>query len=72
MTESKSVALPLGYTPKIGDRGGIEPPNVGATNRCVNHFATVAIIIFKTGVAGIEPTLTVLRPVVLPFKLYPI
>ena len=23
---------------------GIEPTSVGATNRCVNHFATIAII----------------------------
>ena len=88
MTESKSVALPLGYTPKNkwGGRGesnprmsepqsdalttsprppyitihlikimgrlrGIEPPNVGTTIRCVNHFATTAIIyeIMKIG-----------------------
>ena len=24
---------------------GIEPTSVGSTNRCVNHFATIAIII---------------------------
>ena len=58
--------------PKIGDRGESNPPNVGATNRCVNHFATVAIIIFKTGVAGIEPTLTVLETAVLPLNYTPI
>ncbi len=44
MTESKSVALPLGYTPTMGRSMGIEPTNVGATIRCVNHFATTAII----------------------------
>ena len=46
MTESKSVALPLGYTPKVlmGRMRGIEPPNAGITIRCVNHFATTAII----------------------------
>ena len=60
------------YPKKKGRPRGIEPPNVGATNRCVNHFATVAIIIFKTGVAGIEPTLTVLETAVLPLNYTPI
>ena len=27
---------------------GIEPTNAGATIRCVNHFATTAIIWFRT------------------------
>ena len=27
MTESKSVALPLGYTPKMVEEGGFGPPN---------------------------------------------
>ena len=27
-----------------GRSRGIEPPNAGSTNRCVNHFATIAII----------------------------
>jgi hypothetical protein len=45
MTESKSVALPLGYSPIfLGRLMGIEPTNVGTTIRCVNHFATIAII----------------------------
>ncbi len=47
VTESKSVALPLGYTPSIvymGRTRGIEPPNVGITIRCVNHFATPATL----------------------------
>ena len=49
---------------------GIEPTNAGATMRGVNHFATPAII--KTGVVGIEPTLTVLETVVLPLNYTPI
>ena len=27
----------------MGRLRGIEPPSVGATSRCVNHFATTAI-----------------------------
>ena len=49
---------------------GIEPPSVGATIRCVNHFATSAINDF-TGTVGIEPTLTVLETVVLPLNYVP-
>ena len=49
---------------------GIEPTNAGSTNRCVNHYATIAIII-QTGVVGIEPTLTVLETVVLPLNYTP-
>jgi hypothetical protein len=45
---------------------GIEPTNVGATIRCVNHFATTAIMIRKLAEgAGFEPawacTLTVFK-----------
>ena len=47
---------------------GIEPTNAGATIRCVNHFATIAM----AGVAGIEPTPTVLETVVLPLNYTPI
>ena len=51
MTESKSVALPLGYSPIysvhiklcMGRLKGVEPSNAGATIRCVNRFATTAI-----------------------------
>jgi hypothetical protein len=43
MTESKSVALPLGDSPMMGRSMGIEPTNAGATIRCVHHFATTAI-----------------------------
>ena len=51
MTESKSVALPLGYSPimKMGRLMGIEPTNVGTTIRCVNHFATIAIMVEGDG-----------------------
>ena len=58
MTESKSVALPLGYTPimengsspanridlckKMGRVVGVEPTHNGATIRRVNHFTTPA------------------------------
>ena len=49
---------------------GIEPTNVGTTIRCVNHFATIAIIILA-GAVGIEPTLTVLETVVLPLNYAP-
>ena len=52
---------------------GIEPTNAGATIRCVNHFATPAVIrklfkIIMAGAAGIEPTLTVLETAVLPLN----
>ncbi len=47
---------------------GIEPTSAGATIRCVNHFATSAM----AGVAGIEPTLTVLETAVLPLNYTPI
>ena len=49
---------------------GIEPTSAGATIRCVNHFATIAIL-RKTGAAGIEPTLTVLETAVLPLNYTP-
>ncbi len=48
---------------------GIEPTNAGTTIRCVNHFATTAII--KAGVVGIEPTLEVLETSVLPLNYTP-
>ena len=49
---------------------GIEPTYAGATIRCVNHFATAAIIL--AGVVGIEPTLEVLETSVLPLNYTPI
>jgi hypothetical protein len=58
----------------MGRLMGIEPTNVGATIRCVNHFATTAIIILSTlaGMEGIEPSLTVLETAVLPLNYIPI
>ena len=50
---------------------GIEPTNVGTTIRCVNHFATTAIINLA-GVVGIEPTPKVLETFVLPLNYTPI
>ena len=54
----------------MGRLMGIEPTNVGTTIRCVNHFATIAIIKLA-GAVGIEPTLTVLETVVLPLNYAP-
>jgi hypothetical protein len=53
---------------------GIEPTNVGITIRCVNHFATIAIIrldLLLAGAVGIEPTLEVLETSVLPLNYAP-
>ena len=76
MTESKSVALPLGYTPIMGRLMGIEPTNAGTTIRCVNHFATIANINYRrvefTGAVGIEPTSKVLETSILPLNYAPI
>ena len=36
----------------LGRLMGIEPTSVGATIRCVNHFATIAILVPE---AGLEP-----------------
>ena len=55
----------------MGRLMGIEPTSVGATIRCVNHFATAAIIILA-GVVGIEPTSKVLETFVLPLNYTPI
>ena len=38
---------------------GIEPTNAGATIRCVNHFATTAVLrltVKMVAAEGIEPT----------------
>lgn len=61
MTESKSVALPLGYTPtdispmgythrvkKMGRVVGLEPTHNGATIRRVNHFTIPATTLHMT------------------------
>ena len=60
--------------PNMGRSMGIEPTSVGATIRCVNHFATTAIIKDKNmaGAVGIEPTLEVLETSVLPLNYAPI
>jgi hypothetical protein len=56
----------------MGRSMGIEPTNVGATIRCVNHFATTAITNkIMAGAAGIEPTLEVLETSVLPLNYAP-
>ena len=44
VTRPKPVALPLGYSPKMGRLMGIEPTYAGTTIRCVNHFTTTAIL----------------------------
>ncbi len=54
----------------MGRMVGIEPTNAGATIRCVNHFATTAIIM--AGAVGIEPTLEVLETSVLPLNYAPL
>jgi hypothetical protein len=54
----------------MGRMMGIEPTNLGATIRCVNHFATSAIIL--AGVVGIEPTPEVLETSVLPLNYTPV
>ena len=51
---------------------GIEPTSVGATIRCVNHFAISAIILKLAGVVGIEPTPKVLETFVLPLNYTPV
>ena len=49
----KAEVLPLNYTRVLmGRLMGIEPTSVGATIRCVNHFATIAILVPE---AGLEP-----------------
>ncbi len=81
MTGSKPAALPLGYSPMLQRRlMGFEPTHAETTTRCVNHFATVAIILLRTygllicltGVVGIEPTSMVLETIVLPLNYTPI
>ena len=47
----KAEVLPVNYTRKIymGRLMGIEPTNVGTTIRCVNHFATAAMMVEGDG-----------------------
>jgi hypothetical protein len=56
----------------MGRSTGIEPADPGATDRCVNHFATTAILVKLAGAAGIEPTPKVLETFVLPLNYAPI
>jgi hypothetical protein len=51
---------------------GLEPTNAGATDQCVNPFATTATISLLAGAAGIEPTPKVLETFVLPLNYAPI
>ena len=52
---------------------GIEPTNVGATIRCVSHFATTAMQDGSmAGAVGIEPTPKVLETFVLPLNYAPV
>ncbi len=67
MTRPKPVALPLGYSPKMGRPMGFEPTHAGTTIRCVNHFTTIAM----AGVVGIEPTPKVLETSILPLNYTP-
>ena len=55
----------------MGRLVGIEPTSVGATIRCVNHFAIAAINLNLAGVVGIEPTSKVLETFVLPLNYTP-
>ena len=42
----KAEVIPFNYTRlTMGRLMGIEPTNVGTTIRCVNHFATIAILV---------------------------
>ncbi len=59
----------------MGRLRGIEPPNVGTTIRCVNHFATTAIkmkLLKLAGAVGIEPTPKVLETSILPLNYAPV
>jgi hypothetical protein len=55
----------------MGRSMGLEPTNAGATDQCVNPFATTATVQLA-GAAGIEPTPKVLETFVLPLNYAPI
>ena len=48
---------------------GLEPTHARATTVCVNQLHHVCHNI--TGIAGLEPTSTVLGTVILPIEIYP-
>ena len=45
MTESESVALPLGDTPTLGWIVGFEPTYTGATTLCLNHLTIPTMLV---------------------------
>ena len=56
MTESKSVALPLGYTPMNGGGGRIrttEPKGTELQSAAFSHFATSPLLV---PAKGLEPS----------------
>ncbi len=75
MTESKSVALPLGYSPVIvimveGD--GFEPPNpegADLQSAAFSHFATPPIIYCLCRLQDLNPQPTDYDSVALPIEL---
>jgi hypothetical protein len=64
--------LAIALNKSMGRLMGIEPTNAGITIRCVNHFATTAIVCILAGVAGIEPASKVLETFVLPLNYTPV
>ncbi len=71
MTESKSVALPLGYTPKWGDRWESNPRMSEPQSDALTTSPRPPQILMA-GAVGIEPTLEVLETSVLPLNYAPI
>ena len=65
----KAEVLPLNYTRLLlmGRLMGIEPTSVGATIRCVNHFATIAVWCRKQ---DLNPQPTDYKSVALPIELF--
>ena len=58
ITESKSVVLPLHYTPTSGGDGGIRAPNLLRMKQMHYRYATSPYLV---GPTGIEPVSTVLQ-----------
>ena len=62
MQESKSCALPLGYTPRVVEEGGFEPPNPKELIYSQPRLAASLFVQFLLGfdvlvvdVKGLEP-----------------